>query len=255
MNVLILRVCDEKELLKGALMNKKNYINPRSYVHEATLFINPSKKDHKNFERRSKKPSFFLSFFFVVLFFASVLSYSFLASASNTEWEIDYNGEEDWIMIDAYGIVSANMFAISMNKEKCNELDVDFYFSSLGTNKADNGFKFISEIVEKPHNGNEYRNYENELFVKYSEQHGDHIVYLLDDGYLYQTEEWIESLSSFSPFSYKMTLRKHYDPEYDIDTTYILSDTDEVWDMTELGNVLSEEYRKCRFKNYNQLEL
>ena len=29
-------------------MNKKTYINPRSYVHEATLFINPSKKNNHN---------------------------------------------------------------------------------------------------------------------------------------------------------------------------------------------------------------
>ncbi len=235
-------------------MNKKTYINPRSYVHEATLFINPSKNNKKNSLIKSKKPSMLISFMIVFAFFLLVISYSFTAKAI-TNWEIDYNGEEEWILIDAYGMVSANMFAISMHKERCNELDVDFYFSSYGTNRADNGFKFLAEVVEKPHNGDEYRNYEKELSVKYSEQRGDHIIYILDDGYLYQTEEWIEVFNSFSPFAYKMTLKKHSDPEFDLDTSFIMSDTDEVWDMKDLASVLSKEYQKCRFKNFDQIEL
>ena len=40
-----------------------------------------------------------------------------------------------------------------------------------------------------------------------------------------------------------------------LDTSSILSDTDEVWDMTELASILSQEYQKCRFKDHNQMEL
>ena len=52
-----------------------------------------------------------------------------------------------------------------------------------------------------------------------------------------------------------MTLKKHSDPEFNLDTSFIMSDTDEVWDMKDLGSVLSKEYQKCRFKNFDQIEL
>ena len=142
-----------------------------------------------------------------------------------------------------------------MHKERCTELDVDFYFTSYAENRADNGFKFVLEVIEKPYNGEEYRNYEEELFVAYSEQAGEHTFYLLDDGYIYDTERWLEILQSSGAFAQKIILKKHKDPEYNIDTTSILSDIDDVWDMTDLAGILSQEYQKCRFKNHNQLEL
>ena len=236
-------------------MNKKTYINPRSYVHEATLFINPSKKNNQKFSSKLKKPSLLLSFFVVILTFISVLSYSFLAKAGPTYWNVDKQSEEEWINIDAFGIVSENMFAISMNKAKCNELDVNLYMTSYAKNRADNGFKFNAEYIEKPYNGDEYRKYNEELFVTYSEQRGERTFYLLDDGYVYNTEKWIKSLEESSPFALKIILKKHDDAEFDLDTSSILSDTDEVWDMTELASILSQEYQKCRFKDHNQMEL
>ena len=236
-------------------MNKKTYINPRSYVHEATLFINPSKNNKMIQPNKSKKPSIILSFLIVIVIFVSVLGYSYLAKADPTYWNVDHESDEEWINIDAFGIVSENMFAISMNKEKCNELDVNLYMTSYAKNRADNGFKFFAEYIEKPYNGDEYRKYNEELFVTYSEQRGERTFYLLDDGYVYNTEKWIKSLEKSSPFALKIMLKKHDDPEFDLDTSSILSDTDEVWDMTELASILSQEYQKCRFKNHNQLEL
>ena len=237
-------------------MNKKfQVISPRSYVHEATLFINPSKKNNQYSRSKSKKPSFIISFFIVTIIFSSVFGALHFASASPTYWNIDKQSEEEWINIDAFGIVSENMFAISMHKERCDEIDVNFYFTSYAENRADNGFKFIAEFIEKPYNGDEYRNYEEELVVAYSEQRGERTFYLLDDGYIYNTEKWIESLNNSSPFAQKIILKKHKDPEYNIDTSSILSDIDEVWDMTDLANILSQEYQKCRFKNHNQVEL
>ena len=47
----------------------------------------------------------------------------------------------EWINIDAFGIVSENMFAISMNKAKCNELDVNLYMTSYAKNRADKSSK------------------------------------------------------------------------------------------------------------------
>ena len=244
-------------------MNKKfQIISPRSYVHEATLFINlskkminQSKKMNKNSLSKSKKPSLTISFFIVILTFASVLGYSFLAKASPTYWNIDKQSDEEWINIDAFGIASENMFAISMHKERCNEIDVDFYFTSYAENRADDGFKFIVEYIEKPYNGDEYRNYEEELFVAYSEQRGERTFYLLDDGYIYNTENWIKVLENSGPFAQKIILKKHNDPDFDIDTSSLLSDIDEVWDMTDLAAILATEYRKCRFKNHKQIEL
>ena len=236
-------------------MNKKTYINPRSYVHEATLFINPSKNIKTIQPIKTKKHSIILSFLIVIVIFVSVLGYSYLAKADPTYWNVDHESDEEWINIDAFGIVSENMFAISMNKEKCNELDVNLYMTSYAKNRADNGFKFFAEYIEKPYNGDEYRKYNEELFVTYSEQRGERTFYLLDDGYVYNTEKWIKSLEKSSPFALKIMLKKHDDPEFDLDTSSILSDTDEVWDMTELASILTQEYQKCRFKDYNQMEL
>ena len=236
-------------------MNKKTYINPRSYVHEATLFINPSKNNKAVRPAKIKKPNIILSFLIVIVTFVFVLVYSFQAKASTTYWNVDHESNEEWINIDAFGIVSENMLAISMNKERCNELDVNLYMTSYAENRADNGFKFTAEIIEKPYNGDEYKNYEEELFVAYSEQRGERTFYLLDDGYIYDTERWLDILRSSGPFAQKIILKKHKDPEYNIDTSSILSDIDEVWDMTDLAGILSQEYQKCRLKNYNQVEL
>ncbi len=237
-------------------MNKKfQVISPRSYIHEATLFINPSKNNKHLKPAKIKKPSLIFSFLIVIVTFISVLSYSFLAKASTTYWSVDHESDEEWINIDAFGIVSENMLAISMNKENCNELDVNLYMTSYAENRVDNGFKFTAEIIEKSYNGDEYKNYEEEFFVAYSEQRGERTFYLLDDGYIYDTERWLDILQGSGSFAQKIILKKHKDPEYNIDTTSILSDTDEVWDMTDLANILSQEYQKCRFKNHNQVEL
>ena len=236
-------------------MNKKPYISPRSHVHETTLFINPSKNNNKSSPYISKKPSLILSFFIVIVTFISVLGYSFIANANPTYWNIDHESDEEWINIDAFGMVSENMMAISMHKEKCTELDVNFYFTSYATNRADDGFKFALEVIEQPYNGEDYKNYEEELFVAYSEKRGERTFYLLDDGYIYDTERWLEILQSSSPFAQKIILKKHNDPEYDIDTSSLMTDIDEVWDMTDLPDILAREYQKCRFKEYNQLEL
>jgi len=236
-------------------MNKKNFISPRSYVHEATLFINPSKNNKIKSPTKLKRPSIIFSFLIVIMTFISVLGYSFIAKANPTYWNIDHESDQEWINIDAFGMVSENMMAISMHKEKCTELDVNFYFTSYATNRADDGFKFALEVIEQPYNGEDYKNYEEELFVAYSEKRGERTFYLLDDGYIYDTERWLEILQSSSPFAQKIILKKHNDPEYDIDTSSLMTDIDEVWDMTDLPDILAREYQKCRFKEYNQLEL
>ena len=236
-------------------MNKKTYINPRSYVHEATLFINPSKNIKTIKPIKTKKPSLILSFLIAVVIFVSVLGYSYLAKADPTYWNVDHESDEEWINIDAFGIVSENMMAISMHKERCTELDVDFYFTSYAENRADDGFKFALEVIEKPYNGEDYVNYEEELFVAHSEQRGERTFYLLDDGYIYDTELWLDTLQNSGPFAQKIILKKHNDPEYDIDTSSLLTDIDEVWDMTDLPNILAREYQKCRFRNHEHLEL
>ena len=236
-------------------MNKKTYINPRSYVHEATLFINPSKNNKLMQSNKTKKPSLVLSFIIVIVTFVSVLGYSYLAKADPTYWNVDHESDEQWINIDAFGIVSENMMAISMHKEKCTELDIDFYFTSYAEKRVDDGFKFLLEVIEKPYNGEDYINYEEELFVAYSEQRGERTFYLLDDGYIYDTELWLDTLQSSGPFAQKIILKKHKDPEYDIDTSSLMTDVDEVWDMTDLPDILAREYQKFRFKNFDQIEL
>ena len=63
------------------------------------------------------------------------------------------------------------------------------------------------------------------------------------------------ALEDLTPFAQKIILKKHNDPEYDIETSSLMTDVDEVWDMTDLPDILAREYQKCRFKNHDQLEL
>ena len=58
------------------------------------------------------------------------------ANGSSTKWQIDYDSDENWILIDAFGMVSNSLFAISMNKNNCDELDVDFYLN-MQTKRAE----------------------------------------------------------------------------------------------------------------------
>ena len=65
-------------------MNRNNYISPRSYGNEATLFINPA-KNLTNDKKQSQKPSLILSFFIVILIFSSIIGYSAYAETSDKQ--------------------------------------------------------------------------------------------------------------------------------------------------------------------------
>ena len=173
------------------------------------------------------------------------------ANGSSTKWQIDYDSDENWILIDAFGMVSNSLFAISMNKNNCDELDVDFYLNSYETKRADIGFKFNMLITEKPHDGGEYRSYDNEVFVEYSEIREGHIVYIVSDRYTYKTAEWIDVLMMNSPFNYKMDLQKHHDEEFNIDIEYVLSNPSDIWDLSRLKVIMIDAYRTCRFNSDN----
>lgn len=80
-------------------MPPKNYITPRAYSNEATLFINPAKFNKKN----TSKPSFKVSFMFVIITFVLMLTFSAFASEDHDtnefpyfcELKISYYPEED----------------------------------------------------------------------------------------------------------------------------------------------------------------
>tara|TARA_B100001250_G_scaffold89737_1_gene74458 strand:+ start:49 stop:489 length:441 start_codon:yes stop_codon:yes gene_type:complete len=131
-------------------MNRNNYINPRSYGNEATLFINPAKKNLGKSKRKISRPSLILSFLIVFSFFSLILGYSaFADKTSDTAWEL-WNDDE-YIYIDRYGsIETSDLFAISLAKQKCEDLRVDFYISSFDRIQAKQGQEFILEITETP---------------------------------------------------------------------------------------------------------
>ena len=58
-------------------MNRNNYISPRSYGNEATLFINPAKKETPKVNKKNGKQLSFISSLIIVLVIAfSILGYS-----------------------------------------------------------------------------------------------------------------------------------------------------------------------------------
>ena len=87
-------------------MNRHNYISPRSYGNEATLFINPAKKEKPN--KKSKKPSILISFFIVGLFFSALLTYS--AYAENPveqpeSWRV-FKTADEIVIVDRHGLIT-----------------------------------------------------------------------------------------------------------------------------------------------------
>ena len=80
-------------------MNRNNYISPRSYGNEATLFINPAKKNLGKSKRKISRPSLILSFLIVFSFFSLILGYSaFADETSDTTWELW--DDDEYICID-----------------------------------------------------------------------------------------------------------------------------------------------------------
>ena len=120
-------------------MNRKNYITPRLYTNEATLFLNPQKIQMKNKKNLKKKPKFIFSLFIVIAVFSFIVAYSANAAAEvyyhadeNEGWEI-VNYTDETVVLTKEGEFTRGdkLFFVTWPYEgECNWADVGFFVYS-----------------------------------------------------------------------------------------------------------------------------
>ena len=226
-------------------MNKRNFINSRSYSNEATLFINPT----KNKKHKSSKPKIVISFIIVLLIFSSILSFSALASDTENNWTVWYDDDHEFTYIDAWSIEGPGLMTLTIKNSDCDRLLVNFFVPSNRESIANDWTRFIVEVTETPYKGESRQEYKNVVFVNYSERREPGIIYVLGFDTDYETKDWINRLEKHDPFHFHISITEHADEK--ADPKLYFENTNIMWDMGKLKNLLGSAYRDCRFKSYD----
>ena len=121
-----------------------------------------------------------------VLFFNTFVFFAYAYSDSEI-WHVSI--DENYTYIDSWGTISkTDLFAISLNKNDCDNFWIDLYISSKGKELAKEGQIFNLEIVEVHQNANENSlEYKSEVFISYVEPVNESLVYILSFNY-----SWIQ---------------------------------------------------------------
>ena len=231
-------------------MNKK-IISSRSYSNEATLFMIPSKISQKN---KSKNPRMTMSFFIVLVAFISIIGFSALAKQNDSTWQLWHDEDYEFTYIDSWGSINkTDLMTLTINNNNCDALSVNFFINSHDRERAADGKKFILEITETLHDGENWQEYKSEIYINYSELINENIVYVLAFDHEFKTQYWIDRLEQFGPFDFHLSINEN--PDEQIDPSRFFEHTDNHWNMVNLKQVLKEAYRNCRFKTYNQTSI
>ena len=231
-------------------MNKK-IISSRSYSNEATLFMIPSKISQNT---KSKNPRMTMSFFIVLVAFISIIGFSALAKQNDYTWQLWHDEDYEFTYIDSWGSINkSDLMTLTINNNNCDALSVNFFINSHDRERAADGKKFILEITETPHDGENWQEYKSEIYINYSELINENIVYVLAFDHEFKTQYWIDRLEEFGPFYFHLSINEN--PDEQIDPSRFFEHTDNHWNMVNLKQVLKEAYRNCRFKTYNQASI
>ena len=238
-------------------MNRNNYTSSRSYENGATLFINPSKKNSAHTKRKSGKPSLILSFLIVILIFSSIIGYSAYAeNANRTVWEPW--SDDEHLYIDAFGSMNkADIFAISLSRNNCEGLRVDFYINSRDLQEADIGQKFMLEVTEASSLDESSDGYKNEVYVSYSQKMSGNIVYILSFEENFKTQDWLDRLDSYQSSNFNIDIVEHanYSELGNGNPSFFFQHTENMWDLSNLRPILGNAYRECRLVDRNKIEV
>lgn len=231
-------------------MNRNNYINPRSYGNEATLFINPAKKNLTNDKKQSQKPSLILSFFIVILIFSSVIGYSAYAETShkqNNEWSISKSNKASIIYIAGLGEVQDDYLTFMLDSDNCNDVGLTFQMTSIMESMPLVDLAFQVKVVEHP--GDEYI---TEASVVGNIVEEDYILTQLMFHNLVTTQELEEMLRHKDKFEIQIMLPDESglaDPSHFFDISY------NIWDLTNLFSTLREAQFKCHHGMFDTIEV
>jgi len=238
-------------------MNRNNYISPRSYGNEATLFINPAKKNSAQPKRKSGKLSLLLSFLIVILIFSSIIGYSAYAENTNkTVWK-PWSDDEN-IYIDAFGSKNkADIFAITLSRNNCDELYIDFFINSRGLQEADIGQKFVLEMTETSSLDESWEGYKNVVYVSYSQKMAEYIVYILSFEENIKTQDLLDRLDNFqsSNFNIDIIALANYSKFANGNPSFYFEHTENMWDLSNLRPILENVYRECRSVDRSKIEV
>ena len=95
--------------------------------------------------------------------------------------------------------------------------------------------------------------YKSEVFISYVEPVNESLVYILSFNYSWDTGLWIDRLQEVGPLGIYMEIVKHAD--YPQNPSNYFEHTANLWDFTNLNEILSREYRNCRFKTETDNEV
>ena len=231
-------------------MNRNNYISPRSYGNEATLFINPAKKNLTNDKKQRQKPSLILSFFIVILIFSSIIGYSAYAETSdkqNNEWSISKSNKASIIYIAGLGEVQDDYLTFMLDSDNCNDVGLTFQMTSIMESMPLVDLAFQVKVVEHP--GDEYI---TEASVVGNIVEEDYILTQLMFHNLVTTQELEEMLRHKDKFEIQIMLPDESglaDPSHFFDISY------NIWDLTNLFSTLREAQFKCHHGMFDVIEV
>ena len=231
-------------------MNRNNYISPRSYGNEATLFINPAKKNLTNDKKQSQKPSLILSFFIVILIFSSIIGYSAYAETSdkqNNEWSISKSNKASIIYIAGLGEVQDDYLTFMLDGDNCNDVGLTFQMTSVMESMPLEDYTFQVKVVEHP--GDEYITKASVVGNRVEE---DYILTQLMFHNIVTTQELEEMIVHKDKFEIQIMLPDESglaDPSLFFDISY------NIWDLTNLFSTLREAQFKCRQGVFDIIEV
>ena len=231
-------------------MNRNNYISPRSYGNEATLFINPAKKNLTNDKKQRQKPSLILSFFIVILIFSSIIGYSAYAYTSdkqNNEWFVEKSVTAPIIYIASLGEVQDDYLTFMLDSDNCNDVGLTFQMTSIMESMPLVDLTFQVKVVEHP--GDEYI---TEASVVGNIVEEDYILTQLMFHNLVTTQELEEMLRHKDKFEIQIMLPDESglaDPSHFFDISY------NIWDLTNLFSTLRETQFKCHHGIFDLIEV
>ena len=222
-------------------MNRNNYINPRSYGNEATLFINPAKTNLKNVKKQSQKPSFILSFFIVILIFSSIIGYSAYADTTdqqNNEWFVSKSAKAPVIYIASLGEVQDDYLTFMLDSDNCEEVAVTFQMTSVMESTPIKDLTFHVKIIEHP--GDEYI---TEATVVGNRIEENYTLTQLMFHNLVTTQELKEMLGHKDKFEIELI---ESDEEGVVNPNIFFDIASNVWDLSNFFKSLNEAERKCQ---------
>ena len=228
---------------------KNNFTKSQIYQNEATLFINPSKKQ----KAKANKPKLLISFIIVLIIFSSILTFSTLASNSENSWTVWYDDDYEFTYIDAWSSEGPGLMTLTINNNNCDNLAVNFFIPSDRESIAEDWTRFIVEVTETPYKGESWQEYKNVVFINFSEIQESGVIYVLGFDTDYETKDWINRLESHDPFHFHISISEHADEQ--ADPKLYFEYTNITWDMGHLKSLLGNAYRDCRFKSYHEIAL